>query len=50
MKHVLALIYVESPSRYLTCRDYLERRATHYTARPDFLLPAYVAYLIRLSK
>ncbi len=46
MKHVLSLIYVESPSRK-TCQDYLERRATHYTAQM-YLLPAYVADLIQV--
>ena len=35
---------------WITCRDYLERRATHYTAQIYLPLPAYVADLIRLSK
>ncbi len=43
MKHVFALIYVESLSRK-TCQEYLERRANHYTAQMH-LLPAYVADL-----
>jgi len=49
MKHVLALIYVEIQLDTVTCKDYLERRATHYTAQM-YLLPAYEADLKRLSK
>jgi hypothetical protein len=46
--HLLALIYVENPSRK-TCRDYQERRATYYTDLM-YLLPDNMADLILISK